>query len=151
MTLTVMRGLPGSGKSTHARAIQRAADGPVAVVSRDMLREHAFGLSMGPGDQMLDRDGEAAVTVAVRAMVEALLAEGVSVIVDGTHLRDADVQEWESVAAEHGASYSVQDMGGISVEECIRRDAARAADGGRHVGEGVIRAMAASGRPVMES
>jgi predicted kinase len=146
--LAVLSGLPGSGKTTYARQIQAdvcervGRPGTTVVVSRDTIREHALGLTMGPDDQILDRAGEAVVTALENAMVEAALAapDVRIVIVDATHLVQKYVDQWRSVATRHGAYITVIDMG-ISVEECIRRDATRAAEGGRHVGEDVIRRL----------
>ena len=41
--LTILRGLPGSGKSTHARAMERALG--AVVLSRDSMRDmlHQIG------------------------------------------------------------------------------------------------------------
>jgi predicted kinase len=155
--LVILSGLPGSGKTTYARRIQTDArehagrPGTVVVVCRDTIREHALGLTMGPDDQVLDQAGEAVVTALEGAMVEAAIdALGVEVvIVDAMHLDQKYVDRWRSVADRHSAHVEVIDVG-ASVEECIRRDAARAAEGGRHVGEDVIRRLAEAGAPTYE-
>lgn len=139
--LIVLRGLPGSGKSTWAREYARAHRGEVGIVSRDAVREHVLGLTMRPGDQVLDRAGEDLVTRLVEAMARALLAAGRDVVADTTNLRAEHVQAWRDLAAGHGATVEVVDLD-VPVEECIRRDAARAAAGGRSVGADVIRRMA---------
>lgn len=147
----VLSGLPGSGKSTEARRImgeaQKAAGRPgtAAIIARDTIRENVLGLTMGPGDQILDHAGEDVVTAVEDASVEALLAAGVElVIVDATHLTPRSVDRWRQVAARHGAEFEAIRLD-VDVDECIRRDAARAAAGGRYVGAEVIRGIAARG------
>lgn len=153
-TLVVLSGLPGSGKTTCARQIQADArkragrPGTVVIVSRDALREHALGLTMIAGDQILDRGGEAVVTALESVMVEAaLVAPGVEmVVIDATHLTPKSVDRWRTVAARHDARVKVITLD-APIEECIRRDAVRADGGGRYVGEDVIWSMAARSTP----
>lgn len=78
LTLTCMRGYPGSGKSTKAREIA-AATGAVVVCRDDirkMLHDNYF---------TGEKEREAEVTIAERAQVSAFLKAGVSVVVDATH------------------------------------------------------------------
>jgi predicted kinase len=153
--LVVTRGLPGSGKTTRAR--DWLADGPNRVrVNRDVLREHVWGLSMAPGEQVLNAAGEASVTALEEAMVGCLLTGGWSVVVDDTCLRDEYLARWVAIAGEAGAVLEVWDLrpgapDGVSVDECVRRDANRAVFGDRYVGEQVIRQMARDGRPTWDA
>lgn len=155
-TVIVLSGLPGAGKSSRARQIiaeaRRAAGRPgtAGVVSRDTIREHILGLTMAPGDQVLDRDGEDVVTAVTEAQARALLAAGVSVVVDATNLVPAHVDRWRAIADGHDAALDVVTLD-TPVEECIRRDEARHAAGGRYVGEDVIRRIAAAGAPTYET
>ena len=147
-TLRVMRGLPGSGKSTWARATQAAfPQGAVAVLSRDDVREKVFGLSLAPGQGVLNAAGEDAVTAVTEVRARALLSRGVHVIADATHLSDEHLAPWVALALEVGADLELVDLRHIPVEECIARDAARAAAGGRGVGAKVIRELHETGRP----
>jgi predicted kinase len=74
-TLTITRGLPGSGKTTWARQQVGAVR-----VNRDDLRRMLHGRHLGYAR------AEAQVTVAHRALVAALLEAGVNVICDDTNL-----------------------------------------------------------------
>jgi predicted kinase len=129
--LVVTCGLPGSGKTAWARAW--VATDPVgrARVNRDVLFRGWTG----------NHAQEDAVTVAQRAAVAALLQAGRSVVCDDTNLLNEYVDRSRCFAASAGAAVGVHGLTGVPVETCIARDAARAARGGRHVGEQVIRNM----------
>jgi predicted kinase len=127
-TLTITRGLPGSGKTTWAKAQ------PGAVrVNRDDLRRMLHGGLLGVGW------AETQVTVAQRAQVEALLRAGVSVICDDTNLRAKVCRELGELGLRCGANVVFRDFTDVSLEECLRRDATRPED--EQVGEDVIRGM----------
>jgi len=135
-TLIITRGLPGSGKTTIAMSLVKAASGRMARINRDDLRTMMHGGRLGEEWQ------ERQVTAAQRAAVEALLRAGVDVVADDTNLPDASVRGWEQLAARCGAQLQIIDLREVvPVEECTRRDAARGAAGGRLVGEEVIREM----------
>jgi predicted kinase len=125
-TLTITRGLPGSGKTTWAKA-QRDA----VRVNRDDLRRMLHGGLTGQGW------AEVQVTVAQRAAVEALLRADVNVICDDTNLRARIVRELAELGVSCGASVVLEDFTGVPLEVCVARDAARA----EPVGEEVIRSM----------
>lgn len=123
LTLVVTRGLPASGKTT--RALAWVAEDPEhrARVNRDDLREMLHGARLDTEAQ------ERQVEIVVRAQVVALLSAGVSVVVDGTALSDAEVDEWRLLADHHGAILEVVDLRDVLLEVCIQRDAARLAGG----------------------
>jgi predicted kinase len=105
-TLTITRGLPGSGKTTWARTRQ-----PGAVrVNRDDLRV------MLHGRRIPENWAERQVTLAQRGSVEALLRGGVDVICDDTNLRARYVRELAELGMACGAAV---------VEEAIRSMHAR--------------------------
>lgn len=135
LTLTCMRGYPGSGKSTRAREI--ADETGAAVVCRDDLRIMLHGTYWSG-----QNDLEHQVSLAEQAQVDSLLKAGVSVIVDATHLRAKYLRAWAKVATKRGATFHVEDVP-TSADVCISMDNYRAATGGRHVGEDAICGMAA--------
>lgn len=133
-TILMMRGYPGSGKST--RAGDFVAQGYVRV-NRDDLRLSMFKVvGLGTYQQ------EEAVTRAQRAIVRDALACGRKVVVDDTNLKRKYAKDWAKLAVEYGAGFIVQDVS-TTADECVKRDAARGAAGGREVGETVIRSLAA--------
>jgi predicted kinase len=125
-TFTIARGLPGSGKTTWARA-QR---GHVRV-SRDDLRHMLHGGMIGQGW------AERQVTIAERALVDALLRAGVNVISDNTNLNRKHVRELTALAHAASAEVVVRDFTDVDVEQCVARDASRPDP----VGEEAIRGM----------
>jgi predicted kinase len=127
-TLTITRGLPGSGKTTWARQ-----QGGHVRVNRDELRQMLHGGPLHTGW------AEVQVTLAQRAQIEALLRGGVNVICDDTNLRARVVRELADLAKLAGAEVVVRDFTDVSVDECVARDANRPEP--ERVGEDVIRGM----------
>ncbi|MEV4411093.1 AAA family ATPase [Catellatospora sp. NPDC049609] len=112
-TLTITRGLPGSGKTTWAKAQ------PGVRVNRDDLRRMLHGGNLGEGW------AERQVTVAQRAQVEALLKAGADVICDDTNLRAKVVRELADLAVDCGARVTLRDFTDVPLQVCLERDAAR--------------------------
>jgi predicted kinase len=127
-TLTITRGLPGSGKTTWARA-----QGGAVRVNRDDLRRMLHGGQVGLGW------AEKQVTVAHRALVAALLRAGINVICDDTNLRPSVVRELTALAADCGADFVVRDFTDVPLRLCIERDAGRPAQ--ERVGAEAIEGM----------
>lgn len=136
VTLAITRGYPGSGKTTLARKWVAEDPGRRAYVSRDDLRGMHWEEFRGLGDAR-----EVAVGHELEAMVRVLLGRGMSVIVDATHLRLRDARNWATLAVELGVEFKVIDVK-TTPDECIARDAARGATGGRLVGHARIRQFA---------
>jgi predicted kinase len=118
-TLTMTRGLPGSGKSTWATAhvLERPA-GAVIRINKDLLREmlHA-GRHKGKTERQ--------VVAARDRLVAGALSDGVDVIVDDTNCNPVHEQQLRTIAASCGAQFAVQDFTDVPLDECIRRDAGR--------------------------
>lgn len=127
-TLYITRGLPGSGKTTRARAWVAEAPAGRARINRDDFRAMVHG---GFADQ------ERMVSAARDAAITALLRRGVDVVADDTCLPQRHARDLRRLATLAGASFEVWDLTDVPLEVCIERDAARAAT----VGEKVIRDM----------
>jgi predicted kinase len=131
--LVVLRGLPGSGKSTFARKwVEEDPDWRVRV-NRDDIRFALYGKYWG-----LSRHQEETVSTVEHATSTAALKAELSVIIDATNLKASTVKDWISAADRHKAEFVVVDIE-TPVEECIRRDKDRTE---RQVGEAVIRDFA---------
>lgn len=133
-TLTITRGLPGSGKTTYAKTWVSEDSLHRSRVNRDDLREIMHGGAHG-----YDRPLEQAVTWAHQGAVRTLLMSGRDVICDDMNLQNKQVKEWMKLAKEVGAGFEVVDFTNVSVDICVERDHERWMQGGRHVGEGYIR------------
>lgn len=131
-TMTVTRGLPGSGKTTWARE-QLHADPEQVIVGRDGLRRMMFGGFTG------DPQHEEIVTAVQAATIMTLLNRGVPVICDDTNLDPAHVEQLRWVARAAGSPIYLVDFTDVPVEVCIERDAQRPE--GERVGEATIRRM----------
>lgn len=129
--LVVTVGLPGSGKTTWARAWIAEDPERRARVNRDDLRAMFGCLPVGTSAQ------ERAVTVVQHAAVASLLDAGWGVVVDDTNLHPRTMRDLRGLAAGRGARFRVEDFLGVPVEVCVARDAGR----DRVVGEAVIRDM----------
>lgn len=134
--LVITRGLPGSGKTSFARAWSKEP-GRAKAPSRDELRASLYGI-----EGFCTRDQEQTITAVQESAVRSLIGSGLSgVIVDDTNLRARVARRWAAFASELGADFEVIDFR-VSVEQCQANDQARAAEGGRHVGAEVISRLA---------
>ncbi|WP_324252205.1 phosphatase domain-containing protein [Mycobacteroides abscessus] len=134
LKLTAMRGYPGSGKSTKAKAI--CAETGAVRVCRDDLRKMLHDSYFTGKAECEDQ-----VTTAERAQVHALLKSGVSVVADATHLEPRWLRKWQKMAAQYGADFEVVDIT-TSALKSAANDVLRKARGERHVGGDVIERMA---------
>jgi predicted kinase len=133
--LTVMRGYPGSGKTTKANAWVQEADNRVRL-SRDDLRAMLYN-----DEGVLNLAKENFISKVMRDEAIAGLQKGFDVLIDATNLRLKYVREWAQLAEKWGAGFGVWDVY-TPLEVCIKRDELRYLNGGRGVGEEVIRDMA---------
>ncbi len=130
-TLTITRGLPGSGKTYWATAW--VADDPDhrARVNRDDLR------AMVHDGQFIKGVTEPRIIVVRDSAISALLRKGVDVVCDDTNLPQRTARDLLRLATRAGAAFVVEDFTSTPLDLCIQRDAKR----DRPVGERVIRDM----------
>ena len=151
--LVVLRGLPGSGKSTIAQAIVDSDPARWVRVSKDDLRQMMVGPSGDLFQFVEDRDRERLVGEVVSNLIVEALVAGLDVVLDATNLTQrqverarniADQASWEGGSGDRSARMPVlvcERAVPTPVEECVARDAWR---GKRSVGEAVIRRLAAT-------
>lgn len=132
-TLVITRGIPASGKTTWA--LEWVGEDPTnrVRINRDDLRKLMFNKYVIPYDQ------EKIVTEVQDRMVERLLKSGKSVVVDDTNLRLKYAHGWRDIAHDVGADFEVKDFTDVPLGVAIQRDTDRANNGGRGVGDEVIR------------
>lgn len=129
--ITIMRGLPASGKSGIAK--EMLAENPNLVrVNRDAIRWTQGTFPFGTREQ------EDMVSVIEHSLVVGAIKAGKDVVIDACHLHSQSLQRWFKVAKIHG----VRDVAIISLEvpiaELIERDFARE----KQVGRAVIEKLA---------
>lgn len=131
--LTIFRGLPASGKSSHAKKMVKENYADTILVNRDYLRE------MLHDSVWLGAETENTVVHIRNLLIRDGLKRGKHVISDDTNLNSKVVRDLIAIADHYGATVQIVDFFDVPVEECIRRDSLRT---GRHqVGEKVIRNM----------
>lgn len=129
-TAHVMCGIPASGKSEFARAL------PALRFNLDDIRK-MMGFGSGEG-QGWTREREDVAIAAMIAGAKAALESGQDVCLDNTHISPSLPRRYRKEFSPIGVDWEVHSFWGVSVDECIRRDAER----GEPVGEAVIRRMA---------
>lgn len=112
--LIMMKGLPRSGKSTWAKDFV-AKSGNAVIVSRDALRDMLH-------DGKWSGRNEKVTMAAQKALVEHLLQNVQTVIVDDTNLGDYHLARWQGVAKEMGASFEVHHEQESYLPTLIQRD-----------------------------
>lgn len=137
ISITLTRGLPGSGKSWWAYEQQRK-DSSIVLVNKDELREMLF-------QSKFTRSNEKIVLEARDSIVWAALKAGRSVIVHDTNFEPKHQERMEELADNwnHATVAPLAKVGvevvdfNTSVDQCIVNDLKR----DRSVGEKVIRDM----------
>lgn len=130
-TLTMLRGLPASGKTTWAKEqIANAPKNSIKRINKDDLRDMLDNSQWSKGNEAL------VLQVRDFIVVEALMG-GKHVIVDDTNLVPKHEETLRAIAKRLGATFKIQDFTDVSVDECINRDGARA----KPVGPKVIQSM----------
>ncbi|WP_251065412.1 AAA family ATPase [Streptomyces sp. ISL-44] len=130
----VMTGLPASGKTTAARALQARSGGRMRRVNLDDLRRM---LDLPDPERGRSYAHEQTVLAVQDAAVRAALDGGFDVVVDNTHLTK-HIPKRLKAAVGGLATFVVHDFTDVPLEECLRRDAARE----DRVGEEIIRILA---------
>lgn len=129
-TLTMLRGLPGCGKSTWSLQQVEESKGGTKRISKDDLRAMLDGGKWS-------RDNEKFVLkMRDHIAIEALQA-GKHVIIDDTGFAEFHEVNLRALAGKYGAQFQIQDFTRVSIETCIERDLKRQ----HSVGESVIRKM----------
>lgn len=124
-TLTITRGLPGSGKSTRAHLALALEPDTTMIVNRDSSRLRLFG-SADQDYYECSKDAlhrkEALVTEANHAAIKAGLKAGFHVIVDDTNLPARTCRELRAIARREGSHFEVWDLSDVPLGTCLERN-----------------------------
>ena len=124
MRLIITRGLPGSGKTTWARAWVAEDPQRRARVNRDDVRAMLHD-SVFVRQSASEPGTERAVQAARDATITALLKRGIDVVCDDTNLPSRVARDLRRLAVVVGADFEVVDLTDVPLEECLRRNALR--------------------------
>ena len=124
-SLTIIRGVSGSGKSTTVNSWLRQGTHDISV-SRDVIRE-----SLGVVDERY-------VTEIEHGLIDHYLGRGLRVISDNTNIEWRFVRAITDIGYKHNADVDVVVLD-VPLDDCISRNAQRSASGGRFVPEDVIK------------
>lgn len=117
--LTVVIGLPGSGKTTLAREMVAASGGKMVMVSRDDIRR-----GMGTN---LDSDGELGwmITQIQEEQIRLALKQGLDVVSHDQNLKMQYRRRLRNVADSVGAEYTQVELTDVPLHVCLDRNAKR--------------------------
>lgn len=120
-TLTLCRGLPGSGKTTWARTQ------PGVAISRDELRRELYPEITGQDYYHHEhfQQHENSVTQLQRKRIRALLEAGISVVVHDTNLVVRRCRELMRIAEDMGAEFVEKRFDEVPVQLCYERQKGR--------------------------
>lgn len=116
--LFIYRGLPGSGKTTQAKNLQKNTGG--RIVGRDHLRELLYGQHAE-----LSRAQENEVTRVQERLIRDGLRADQKVIVDDMNLRAKYVRRFQEIARSEGAVVNIIDLTNVDIDTCHARNVAR--------------------------
>lgn len=123
--MTIMRGLPASGKSTKAEELIHLYGNTVRI-NKDLLRTMLHFDRFSRHNEENTRNG-------ARKLADWFLSQDVNVIIDDTNLNERTVQSWKDLARIHNARIEYVDTTNVSVIDCIERDRNREKKVGKHV------------------
>ena len=125
----MMKGLPGSGKSTFAKQFVKDS-GNAGRINRDDLRAMVF-------DNVWSGKREDVIVQIEKAIAEVLLKNKLTPVIDDTNLTKKHEDMWKNFSTENVVEFNIETMP-TSLQECINRDRLRE----KPVGEAIIQRMA---------
>jgi predicted kinase len=131
----VLRGLPGCGKSTFAKELQKQEPNRWKRINRDDLRLMFHGVPFDPSTEDF-------ITTIQDQMLRTCLTSGLDVILDNTHLNPTVMKKIHQLAKSIGDVKVVEKCFNVEIQECVLRNSKR----DRQVSTTVIYDMAHAAR-----
>jgi len=126
--VTILRGLPASGKTTRAFEIIKSNPSTKRVNKDDLRNMIDFGV--------YSEDNEKMIRYIEFHMVSMLLSGGYSIVIDDTNIKNGTIEDWKKSLFHTNAE--IEEIWiDTPVNECIERDAIR----DKSVGKDVILAL----------
>lgn len=131
-TLYLTHGIPGSGKSTWAKA----RFPPDRIVRTDTIRFKLWEEILARG-QKIDIKAVQPITwnIAKRTAID-LMQSGEPIIIDSCNTSRQTIDEWLNIANTHGYSLAIIDFSQVSLKTCLKRNHTR--QGWEHVSLDII-------------
>lgn len=127
--IIMLKGLPGSGKTTWAKETLAERPGVYRRINKDELRQMLHAGHWTPANEKY------VLKLRDKLVVDAL-EDGKHVIVDDTNLHPKHATRLGQLAEQHGAEFKILDFA-VPLEDCIANDLKRP----NSVGAAVIRKM----------
>lgn len=124
LTMTILHGLPASGKSTWARD---HIDDRTVIVNVDGIRRSMAGTLSKWYSVGSRNDRESIAITAAHTIAETALRSNVNVIIDMQNLNGRTVAQWTRIAARHDANV-VLVMFDAPLDDILTRNAERPED-----------------------
>lgn len=119
--LVIMCGLPGSGKTTQARAIVDGFPrGTAVAISRDDLRMTYYGTKTD-----LTSEQEHHITALQHDQINRALQRGLTVVVHDCNLRMQYRKQLAAIAENQSAQWMMVDLSTVPLHTCLERNARR--------------------------
>lgn len=119
----ITRGLPGSGKTTWAKSMQRKYPGKYIRLNKDDLRVMLHNNTHNE-PEFRTQEMETFIHKARNALLEIALAEGKDIIIDDTNLNPEYIETIKQIVGDK-AEIEFKDFTNISLEECLKRNEQR--------------------------
>lgn len=123
--LYMIKGIPGSGKTTLAKEMQKKNKNLIRV-NKDELR------SMLHGGEWTHKNEKQILKIRNMIIVDSL-TKGKSVIVDDTNFAPRHEKKLREISKIYGAEFKIIDLTDVSPELCIKRDLKRSNSVGSQV------------------
>lgn len=117
--LFLLRGLPGSGKSTWIEKNGFSA----YTLSSDKLREMYAGLEYDTnGNLVISAKCDKLVWNTLFSMLETRMNRGLTTFVDATHIKESSINKYKKLANLYGYKIYIIDFTFVPIETCLIRN-----------------------------